>query len=286
MSVTKFAKARSISRKGRNWELMAVEVFLAAVALVALYPFYALISTSLEGPQKIFSAFPAPQWYWGNYRDVFTEINFPLSFFNTLIICAGTEIIVVLLGSMAGSAIGRSARGPLQWLYFFFLTGLVIPLQTTMVPLFRLSIDLHLANTRIFLILNYAAGTIPFALLLYTGFMKSIPRELDEAAIIDGCGPIRLYWNILFPLLMPATGTIIVTTVYWYWNDFLGPLLFLQSPTKLTLMTQIFSFETGHATAYGPIFALCALATIPLILFFLFTQKYLIRGLMQGAVKG
>lgn len=273
-------------RKKRNWLLLVIEILLAAIALILLYPFYSLVATTLEHRQQIYNVFPVPSWFWGNYRAVFTEINFPLSFFNSLIICVGTEIIVVILGSTAGSVIGRSTRGPLQWLYFFFLTGLIIPLQTTMVPLFRLSIDLHLANTRIFLILNYAAGTIPFALLLYTGFMKSIPRELDEAAIIDGCSPFRLFWSILFPLLMPATGTIIVTTVYWYWNDFLGPLLFLQSPTKLTLITQIFSFETEHAASYGPIFALCTLATVPLIVFFLFTQKYLIRGLVQGALKG
>lgn len=266
---------------------LAFQVLMCALALLAIFPIYSMVATSFEGSADIAgSGIPYPHPYGGNYQAVMQGVNLSQTVGNSVLIVCCTEALVVLFGSMLGYVVGRARRGPFQWLYLWFLTGLIIPFQATMVPLFRLQILLHLSNTRAFIILYYVGGAMPFAMLLYAGFMKGIPRELEEAATVDGCGPLRLFWSIVFPLLMPATGTLVVVTVFGYWNDFMAPLLFLQDTSKYTLITQIFNFEQEHTADFGPIFAICTLAMVPIMLFFLFTQKYLIRGLTQGALKG
>ncbi|GBG07690.1 hypothetical protein PAT3040_02246, partial [Paenibacillus agaridevorans] len=174
-----------------------------------------------------------------------------------------------------------------QFLFFFFISGMVIPLQTGMIPIFKMGVALHLIDTRTFMILLYAAGALPMAIFMYSGFTKSIPREIEESAAIDGYGKFRAFWLIIFPLMLPATGTLIMLNIYGIWNDLFGPLLYLKDPSKMTLMSQIVQFKANHQSIdYGPIFALCVMATLPLIVLFIFTQKYMMKGLVAGAIKG
>jgi len=128
---------------------------------------------------------------------------------------------------------------------------------------------------------------IPMATFLYSAFTKSIPRELEESAAIDGCGRFRMFWVIIFPLLLPATGTFVITNVFGLWNDFITPQIFLNSPEKMTLMPQIVQFMFNlQSINLGPVFALGTLAVLPLIVLFMFTQKYMLKGLVIGSIKG
>ena len=146
---------------------------------------------------------------------------------------------------------------------------------------------MHLINTRTLLVILYTAAQIPFATFLYAAFTKGIPRELEESAYMDGYGRFRTFWRIIFPLLLPATGTFVITNVFGIWNDFITPLIFLNDPDKLTLMPQIVQFMFNNTSiAFGPVFAVSVLAVLPLIVLFLFTQKYMLRGLVVGSVKG
>ncbi|WP_219834589.1 carbohydrate ABC transporter permease [Paenibacillus sp. R14(2021)] len=276
-----------VKPKRHKIRLMALEAALLLVALLYLYPFYYLFESAVKPAKDFYTPLKFPSKLIGdNFAKVFERVNFPLALLNTVLVCAGTIVLVVLVSSMAGYMISRRKERTFQLIFFLFLTGMIIPLQTSMVPIYKLGISLHLINTRSLLVLLYTAGTIPFATMLYTGFTKNIPRELEEAAHIDGCGRTRTFWTIIFPLLLPATGTLIVTTLFTFWNDFAGPLLYLTDPNKMTLITQIFRFKSERASDWGPIFALCFLCTMPLIIIFLFTQKYLLQGMTAGAVKG
>ncbi|OCT15251.1 hypothetical protein A8709_14225 [Paenibacillus pectinilyticus] len=273
--------------KRKKLRLYFLEAIIFVIAIIYLYPFYYMLESSVKPAKDFYIPLKFPtKLIWDNYQKVFDKTNFLEAFMNTVLICSGTIALLVIVASMAGYMISRRQEKLFQWVFFIFLTGMIIPLQTSMVPIYKLAMALHIINTRFLLVLLYTAGTIPFATMMYAGFTKNIPRELEESASIDGYGRTRMFWSIIFPLLLPATGTLIVTTLFTFWNDFVGPLLYLQDPHKMTLITQIFRFKTERASDWGPIFSLCFLCTLPLIVIFVFTQKYLLKGMTAGAMKG
>ncbi|MDI4646390.1 carbohydrate ABC transporter permease [Cohnella hashimotonis] len=258
------------------------------IALLFLYPIFYLILTSFKSPDQLYQPLAMPDsFYWGHYKKAIEKVNVLRGFFNTFAISAGAIGLMVFVSSMAGYVIARIPRKFFQFLFYFFISGMVIPLQTGMIPIFKMGVALHLIDTRTFMILLYAAGALPMATFMYAGFTKSVPREIEESAAIDGYGKFRAFWMIIFPLLLPATGTLIMLNIYGIWNDLFGPLLYLKNPAKMTLMAQVVQFKANtQSIDYGPIFALCVMATLPLIVLFFFTQKYMMKGLVAGAVKG
>lgn len=276
------------STSGRNKAGLATELLMIAVALLFLYPIFYLIMASFKSPKDFYNPLSLPKsLYLGHYEKAFAKVDVWQGLFNTVIVTSGALILIVIVSSMAGYMIARSRHKFFQGLLLFFLSGMVIPLQTGMIPLFKLAVATHLIDTRTFLVLLYTAGAIPFAAFIYTGFTKSIPREIEESASIDGCGRWRTFWKIIFPLLFPATGTVFILNIYGFWNDLFSPLLYLKDPDKMTLMSQIVQFKANNQSIdYGPVFALSVIASVPLFVLFIFTQKYIFRGLVVGAIKG
>lgn len=273
--------------KKSKWFGIVSELLLIIIALIFLYPLFNLLFASFKTPDKIFDVLRMPNsFYLENYKIVLNNSKFFISLSNTLLITVGSITAIVLVTSMSGYSIGRSQKGFFIIVFYIFLSGMIIPLQATIVPIFKIGMSLDMLNTRSFMVLLYTAGAVPFATMIYAGFVKSIPRELEEAASIDGCGPFRVFFTIVLPLLLPATGTVIVTNVFGIWNDFFGPLIYLQTPGKQTLMMMIYFFKQERTTDWGPVFALSILATVPLIILFLFVQKQFIKGLTAGALKG
>ncbi|QNK56143.1 carbohydrate ABC transporter permease [Paenibacillus sp. PAMC21692] len=275
-------------RKRRNPTDIAIEVGLFLFACLLLYPIYFLYVGSFKSPAIFYDPFAFPkELYWGSFAIVFEKVKLLDGFFNTLVIMSFSLVSIVVICSMAGYAIARVKNRWFQAIYYLFLSGMIVPLQTTMVTIFKMGVSIQLIDTRTFMVLLYAAGAIPIATFIYVGFMKSIPKEIEESAFIDGCGPLQSFARIVLPLLLPATGTILITNVTAIYNDFMGPLLYLKSESKMTLMPQIVQFYANkHSMDYGPVFALSALAVLPLILLFIFTQKYMIKGLIVGSLKG
>ncbi|WP_214626444.1 carbohydrate ABC transporter permease [Paenibacillus agaridevorans] len=276
------------SAKRKNPTGITLEIILIIAAFLFLYPIFYLLLTSFKSPAQINQPLAMPDsLYWGHYEKAIEKVNVLLGLFNTSVISVGSIGLLVIISSMAGYVIARIPRRFFQFLFFFFISGMVIPLQTGMIPIFKMGVALHLIDTRTFMILLYAAGALPMAIFMYSGFTKSIPREIEESAAIDGYGKFRAFWLIIFPLMLPATGTLIMLNIYGIWNDLFGPLLYLKDPSKMTLMSQIVQFKANHQSIdYGPIFALCVMATLPLIVLFIFTQKYMMKGLVAGAIKG
>jgi len=267
---------------------LALEIILLVVAILFLLPIFYLILTSFKAPHLLYQPLALPDSvYWGHYKKALDKVNVLRGLFNTVMISVGSIGLMIIVSSMAGYVIARIRGRFFQFLFYFFISGMVIPLQTGMIPIFKMGVALHLIDTRTFMVLLYTAGAISMATFMYAGFMKSVPREIEEAAAIDGYGRFRTFWLILFPLMLPATGTLIMLNIYGIWNDLFGPLLYLKDPAKLTLMAQVVQFKANSQSIdYGPIFALCVMATMPLIVLFFFTQKYMMKGLVMGAVKG
>jgi raffinose/stachyose/melibiose transport system permease protein len=267
---------------------VALEVLLILVALLFIYPILYLVLASFKEPGQFYDPLAWPNsLYLGHYEKAFDKVNVMSGFMNTFAISAGSIGLIIIVSSMAGYVIARMPHKFFQFLFYFFISGMVIPLQTGMIPIFKMGVALHLIDTRSFMILLYTAGAIPMATFMYAGFTKSVPREIEESASIDGYGRFRAFWFIIFPLLLPATGTLIMLNIYGIWNDLFGPLLYLKDPAKMTLMAQVVQFKANNQSIdYGPIFALCVMATLPLIILFFFTQKYMMRGLIIGSVKG
>lgn len=263
------------------------------VALLFTAPFLVLLITTFKDEDHIFDPFYMPDFSrFDNYRVVFASPTFFTALFNTIMICAVTLFIAVVVSSMAGYVVSRSKERFFKWMYFIFVFALIIPAQTNMVVFYKMGTSLHMMNTIPYLILIYLSGNVAYTSLIYAGFTKTIPRQLEEAAAIDGCGKLKTFLLVVFPLLMPATATVLVVEVFWYWNDFQGPLIYLSNGKVPTLMLEIYNFKSYvgtlsyTVTSWGPVSAICVVATIPILLFFLFTQKYLLKGLTVGAVKG
>jgi raffinose/stachyose/melibiose transport system permease protein len=265
-----------------------IEFFLFLFAVAMLYPIYFLYAGSFKEPGIFYDPFAFPtRLFTDYYKIVFERVDILSGFMNTLLILVISLIGIVVVGSLAGYAIARVNNWFFKFLYFFFLSGMIIPLQATMVTIFKMGVSLNLMDTRIFLILLYMKGSIAMTTFIYTGFMKSIPKEIEESAFIDGAGALQSFFRIVFPLLMPATGTIMILYATLIYNDFFTPLLYLRDPEKLTLMPQIIQFYANKFDMnYGPVFAMSALAVLPLLVVFVFTQKYMIKGLVSGSLKG
>lgn len=163
---------------------------------------------------------------------------------------------------------------------------MMIPVGANLVSLYSLLRGLHLTNSRLGLILVNAAQALPMGILLYTGFVKTIPREIDEASVIDGAGYAKRLSLVVMPLLKPVSVTFIVITSVNVWNEFLLSLLFITSESKRTIPLAVYTFSSSHASDFGAIYAMLAIAILPPALFFLLTQKYFYQGMTAGAVKG
>lgn len=172
------------------------------------------------------------------------------------------------------------------WLYFFFLAGLMMPFQMRMIPLYKMIVNLKLINKLIGIILVYCGSRAPMSVFFLTGFVKTVPRELEEAAQCDGAGLYRTFFTIVFPLLRGALVTVGILCTFAIWNDYLMPMLFLQSRNKLTITVMLSNFQGMYASDWSMIFAGVCLIAAPMLVIYLIAQKAIIGGITSGAVKG
>ncbi|NOU77476.1 ABC transporter permease subunit [Paenibacillus sp. LMG 31459] len=261
---------------------------LVVWGLIVALPLTILITVTVKSPQDLLkSPFALPEkWMWSNFAEAWKTANLLTAFGNSLIIAVFSLFGVVLVSAFAAYPIARAKSKMVNAFYFYFISGIMIPFQLSMIPLYKLLKILHLINTHQGVIFIYIAMTIPFSIFLYTGFLKGIPKELEESALIDGCGPTRTFLTIVLPLLKPVTASIVITNSLTIWNDFLVPLLFLQAREKRTIPISIFTFTGQYNNNWAMIFSAIVLGTLPLLITFLLLQKHFIKGIVGGAVKG
>lgn len=219
---------------------------------------------------------------FNNYSQVWSEMNFPKVFLQTLLVTVLGTSGIILSCSMCAYGLVRSESKISQVLYAFFAFSLVIPFQIIMVPIGVLASDLHLMNVYGLIPMYWGLGC-PTAIFMFHGFIKSVPKELEESASIDGAGKFRIFFSIVFPLLKTIVATIAVIDALWIWNDFLLPLIVAKEGTiQLAQMR----FNGQFMKDYGPMCASLTISSIPIIIFYLALQKYIIKGIAAGAVKG
>lgn len=269
--------------------LLITEIIMIAVAVIWFLPIYYLFVTTLKTPAEATnSPLALPKSFLlQNYIDAFQKMQFPRAFANTLFITATAVILIVVMGSMAGYALARTKTKLGNGFFMFFIAGLVVPFQMNIVSLYKIVKTLHLMNTPFAVILVNVAINTPQAVFLFKEFVEStIPRELEEAAEIDGCGLLKKFFVIVQPLLKPVMSTVIIIVTLNVWNEFMTPLLFLQSRENGVILQEVSRNIGQFATDWTALFPMLMLGVAPLMIFYVFMQKYIIAGVAAGAVKG
>lgn len=256
------------------------------LSLIVLIPVALLILTAFKTTKEsqIISFTMPEQWQWENIRVVWERGLLWQGFLNSVIITVPCVFLIVITSAMMSYYLARRKTKFATGMYTFTVMGLIkpIPLVTT----FLLLQQLHLINTHAGVIFVLAGSLISLAAFTYTGFMKGIPQELDDAAAIDGCTPLQTFWRVVFPLLKPCTFTVVILMVLNVWNDGQAALFFLGDSDYWTLPLTIYRFSGYYRNEWNYIFCAIFLSALPVVLVYLFGQKYIIDGMISGSVKG
>lgn len=277
-----------VSKKEKRG-LVITEIFMILLAAVWFIPIYYLIVTTFKNPQEATqSPLGLPKvWVFQNYVDAFVNMQYPRALFNTVKITVLAVAIIVLVTSMAGYALARTKSRWGNRIFLLFLAGLVVPFQMNIVSLFKIVKSIGLMNTAWAVILVDVAINVPQGIFLFKEFVEStIPKELEEAAEIDGCSVIRKFFVIVLPLLKPVIATVVILVTLNVWNEFMTPLLFLQSREQDVILQEVSRNIGQFATDWTALFPMLMLGVAPLMIFYIFMQKYIIAGVSAGAVKG
>ncbi|MBD2896589.1 Melibiose/raffinose/stachyose import permease protein MelC [Actinomadura sp. RB99] len=261
-----------------------LEVLMIAVALAFLFPVYALITLSLKDKQQIASAplSPPTSPTFANFSGAWSRASLGSALLNSTVITVVSLVALIAIGSFAAYFLARCATRMGFALYVLFLLGIVLPFQLGMIPLFKLADSAGLLGTYQGMIIFYTGIQLPFTIFLYTGFIRALPGDYANAALIDGAGHLQAFTRVVFPLLRPITGTVLILNAVFVWNDFFTPLLYLGGSARETVPVRIFAFVGQYVSDYGLVFAGLVLAALPIIVVFLVLQRYVIKGFASG----
>lgn len=266
----------------------AVYVFLAVLAVVFLYPVVLMVLTAFKPTPEIFrNPFGLPEsWSLDTFRNVWQRARFGLYLRNSLLVTGASALLLLATAAPAAYALARYSFRLRGALFLFFLAGIMIPIRLGILPLYLLMRDLGLLDTPVSLVLVYTASGMPMAVFLLSVFFRTLPRELEDAARIDGCSELQIFWRIMLPLVRPGLATVVIVNVVPWWNDFFFPLLFLQSDTWKTIPLGMQIFFGQHLVNWSLVFSGMVLASVPLLVIYLLMSRQFIAGLTAGAVKG
>lgn len=262
-------------------------LLLCFLLFLYLVPFFLVFVNALKDKNQIIAnpiRLPSV-WYPDNFAEAFRKMRYPSAFWNSLVITVLSTTLIIFSSSMTAYLFSRIQWKFNQFMFFLMIASMLIPFQAIMIPLVKIYGSLGLLNNRWTLIYMYLGFGCSFAVFLYHGAIKSIPRELEEAAMIDGCSRLQVFFKIVFPLLKPTTTTVAILDVLWIWNDFLLPSLILISPKNRTLPLSTYYFYGTYTSDYGLLLASLILSITPVIVFYLFMQKHIIKGILQGSIK-
>ncbi len=265
--------------------------FLLFLSIIFLFPIYLVIINSFKSKFNIIGepfTFPNNDTFVGleNYFNGAESSGLIGAFVRTLIITVGSVIAIVIFTSMTAWFITRVKSGLNKIIYYLFIFSMIVPFQMVMFTMTSISAKLGL-NTVIGIIFVYLGFGSGLSVFMFSGFIKGLPREIEEAAMIDGCSPLKTFFYVVFPILKPTAITVAILNAMWIWNDFLLPYLLLGSGNKtLSVAIQLTMQGAYGAIDWGGFMAMLVLSIIPIIIFYLFCQKYIIKGVIDGAVKG
>lgn len=260
-----------------------VTIFISLMVLIPIVVLF-LNSFKTQGESNKMSLSLPKEWIFSNYKIVIEQGKLISSFFNSLLYATASVLIIVVVVAAAAFVIARNRKGVNNIIYYFIISGIAIPINN--VALMEVLQALELVNTRLGIVLVYAAINIPLSLFLSYGFISTIPREIDEAAVIDGCGPIKLFVKIILPLLKPIVSTLFVLNFMAVWNDFTMPLYYLNNSAKWPMTLAVYNFFGAFENSWNLVSADIILTLLPVLIVFILGQKYIVGGVAAGSVKG
>jgi raffinose/stachyose/melibiose transport system permease protein len=272
-----------------TWRTLVYEILVLIVAAVFCVPFYFLIAMALKPSGEVFTTSPIA---WpqnpdpGNFSHAWGSSSggggIGEALVSSLIITVSTVLILVVFGSLCAWVLARRPGKLSSFGYFLAVLGIVIPFQLSVIPLYAGMRQIGLIGTYPGMIMLWVGFGTPLAIFLYTGFIRQIPKDYEEAARVDGAGPLRTFFSIVFPLLRPVTGSVAIMTGLFCWNDFFVSLVFLGGSQRQTLPVAIYSFVGEYVAQWNYVFAAVIVALVPVVVFFVVAQKQLIKGFAGG----
>lgn len=284
--------------KSKKWGLIFIEIFAIILLILFFFPFFLVIVNSAKPLNEIILTPLALPNNWGNIGTNIVEIlgrnnvDYFRSFFNSVIITTVSLVAIGIFSAMAAWVLVRTKTRYSFWVFMFFLAGMVIPFQVVMLPLTRLLQTLKdvtgipFKDTYHGVILAYIGFGAPLSIFLFHGFIKSIPMDIEEAAIIDGCSKAQVFFKIILPILKPIFVTLIVLNGMWIWNDYLLPVLVIGLGGDVkTLPLSVANLVGNYDKEWGLILTSVLMAALPILIMFFFAQKHIIKGMTSGAIK-
>lgn len=273
-------------RNHYTWKTLIGEIILALLGLCYILPLYFVFTTAVKSDKEVFSTamgFPA-DFHWENFKTVW-EKGVAKGLVNSLIITLVSVVILVILGAMVSYVIARRTNWLTKTVYWLALVGIMIPFQLSIVFIYFVFAKMGLTGNHIGMIILWSGVWMPMTIILYTGFMRTLPKDYEEAARIDGASPWKIFWKVVFPLQRPITGTVAVVIGLYTWNDFFASNIFLGGSKVMTLPVAIYQFVGQYVSKWNLIFTAVLVAIVPVIILFIFTQKQMIKG-FAGGMKG
>ena len=271
----------------RRLAILITNLIAWLISAICLCPLLLLLFNSFKdkaSAAKMDLHLPTLPLQWENFSTVIEKGKLAQSFMNSTIYSVCSVIICVILAAMASYVLSRNRSRLHNVIYFYLVLGITLPINY--VALMKVMQTLHLNNTRFGIILLYVAMQLPFTVFLIYGFISKISVEIDEAAILDGCGPYLLFFEIIFPLLKPVLATAVVLVFLNTWNEFVSPLYFLSSSTQWPMTLAVYNFFGMYEKSWNLVCADIVLTTLPVLVVYLLGQKYIVTGMTAGAVKG
>ncbi len=274
-----------IQERKRNWPIYLVAT---PTLLLFLMPLYMVVINAFKTRKGILVdvlAFPKGDFAtFQNFPEAFEALNFLKTLSNSLLITIVSTLLVIVFSSMAAWYLVRSHKKWAAVVFMIFAASMLVPFQSVMLPLMSLVGKTGLRNPAglVFVYLGFGSS---MSIVLYHGFIKGVPLALEEAASIDGCSPLRTYWQIVFPLLKPTTVTVAILNVMWFWNDYLLPSLIINKPEWQTIPLRMFFFFGQFNKQWNLALAGLILGMIPIVIFYLFMQKHIVKSIAAGSIK-
>ena len=273
-------------RKKRHWPILEIAMLAAGVAFVS--PCFLAVLNSFKTLREIVqSPMALPEAFtFDNYVYLFTGVRLARPMLNSFLMCIAVIACLITTAPMAAYSILRRPMATGKFLRLFFLAGLTVPFQIIMVPLLLQFRMLGIQFSYFALLVHYVSWGLPLCIFIYSGFMSTIPKELEESAAIDGCGPVTTFWRIIFPLLTPCTVTVVIFWGLWIWNDFMQAFIIMGPSKGQLVFVQLWRFLSDkYVKNWNHIFAGVVVLSMPVTILYLLMQRRFIKGLTAGAIK-
>lgn len=266
-----------------TWRTFALESVLILAAAVFLIPFVVLASVALRDANGTegFLGFTWPLNF-GNFATAWTEAAMGPSILNSLLITSVSVVLIIAVSSTAAYTITRSTQRWSKGVFYLLLLGFIFPGQLALVPLYLAFASLGLVGSPLAVILINVAGFVPFAVFLYSVFLRDLPKEYEEAALIDGARPLWMFQAVVFPLLRPVTGTVGILTALSIWNDFFTPLLYLSGSGTQTAPLSVYTFVSQYGANWPLVFSTLIISVIPILIAYFLMQRFIMKGFASG----